>query len=80
MGDVISIDGETMSSEEAFAISEFMECIFSVCDESELEPDTVCFLMINTFCKSAFKHLCAEHSWDLVMDAVYKAREATRDD
>lgn len=80
MGDVISMDGEQMSSSEAFAISEFMEDIFDVCDQSGLKPETVCYLMINTFSKSAFKYLCAEHAWPFVIDAIKSAEEAVSDE
>lgn len=80
MGDVISMDGAKLSSAEVLAMSEFMDEIFEVCDHSGLEAETVCFLMINTFSKSAFKHLCPDHSWELIMDAVHSANKAVKND
>lgn len=79
MGDVIQMSGEQMSSAEALAISEFMEDIFAVCDQSGLEPETVCYLMINTFSKSVFKQFCAEHAWPFVIDAIKSAEAAMSD-
>jgi hypothetical protein len=54
-----------------------MDDVFAACDRAaeNIEPEYVCMLMITTFGKSLFAHLCQDHAEEFWLHAISTVNE-----
>ena len=71
MGEVILGDFGDLDAKS----DELMRRVFSACDDSEIDPEYVCMMMITTFGNTLFQNLCQDHALQHLQMAVFSICE-----